>query len=95
MTKTLLTGIATLFLATGAAYATERYYVQCGSRIVYVFGHQGYTFTEIINGKEGRKLSARPFRFDGDSVLHFRGHKCFCIPWEEEGVDKCPGKARD
>jgi len=95
MKKLFLTGIATLFLATGAAYATERYYVQCGSRIVYVFGHQGYTFTEIINGKEGRKLSARPFRFDGDSVLHFRGHKCFCIPWEEEGVDKCPGKARD
>jgi hypothetical protein len=88
MKKVLLTGIAAVFLATGTAQATENYFVQCGHKLVNVYGHHGYTFTEIIKGQERRELSSRMFRFDGGD-LYFHGRKCFCIPPQWEGWT-CP-----
>jgi len=87
MKKLLLTGIAALLLATGTAHANENFYVQCGRKVVNVFGHHGFSFSEVVNGKEGRELPVRAFRLDRDHNVYFRGRKCFCIPWE--GADRC------
>jgi hypothetical protein len=91
MKKLFLSGIAALLLATGTAQATESYFVQCGHKLVNVYGHHGpLTFTEIIKGQQGRELSSRMFRFHG-ADLYFHGRKCFCIPPQWEGFETpCP-----
>jgi hypothetical protein len=80
-----LIGIAALFLATGTAHASEYYLAQCGSKLVYVLGHHGYTFSQIdVDGNLMRELPIRLFRFTG-IALYFRGHKCqlesLASPW--------------
>ena len=88
MKKLLLTGIAVLFLATGTAQATENYFLQCGPRLVNVYGHHGFTYSEIIKG-EPRELSSHTshmFRAKGDS-WYFYGRKCFRIPAMEQTHD--------
>jgi len=87
---TLLTGIATLFLATGAAQATENYFLQCGPRLVNVYGHHGYIYTEIVRGEgregKGREFPERMLRYrNGAPYIH--GRKCFRIPAMEETHD--------
>jgi hypothetical protein len=84
--KVLLTGIAALFLAIGTAQATENYLVQCGTKLVEVLGHHGYSFFEIKKGDRQRELPSRAFRFDKNDNLYFRGHKCSCSSdqWKED-----------
>ena len=74
--KTLFAGIAALLLATGAAHATETFHAQCGHKLIYVFGRNGWSFTTQEEGE----LPERQFRlgFDkkGMRTLYFRGRKC-------------------
>jgi hypothetical protein len=49
MTKTFLTSIAALLLATGTAHATSYSLHQCGSKLIYVYGHHGYTYYLLKN----------------------------------------------
>jgi hypothetical protein len=74
--KLLLTSIAALFLATGAAHATEMFHAQCGHKLIYVFGRNGWSF----GTQEEGELPERQFRlgFDkkGMRTLYFRVRKC-------------------
>ena len=92
MKKTLLTGVAALFLATGPAHATENYYVRCGRKLVNVLGHHGYSFTEIISDDKEVELPARAFRFGRNGAVYFRGRKCRCLSSDNVGMDKCLGE---
>ena len=85
-----LMSIAALFLATGTAQATENYFLQCGPRLVNVYGHHGYIYTEIVRGKGrgegGRELPEHmlPYR---NGTPYFHGRKCFRIPAMEQTHD--------
>jgi hypothetical protein len=79
MKKTLLTGITMLFLATGAAHASSFHITICGNTLVYILGHHGYTFEQIIDN-ERRELSERLFKWT-KSGLYLRGRKC--QPWTD------------
>jgi len=94
MKKLLFTvSVAALFLATGAAQATENYFMLCGDKIINVYGHHGYSFTQIsAKRKRGwhqegdsyysQELPTQAFR-DGpsdDLPWLFRGQKCRRLP---------------
>ena len=89
MKKTLITGIAVLFLATGTAHANEEYYVQCGNpKLIRVWGHHGFEMGYVI-GKRYIPLPSRAFRFDrkGDQYfLYFHNRKCVCAPDQLAGT---------
>ena len=83
MKKLLLAGVATLFLAIGAAQATERYSVRCKGQLFTVYGHHGYMFFRgEPEDNDGKALPDRWFRFGDDDArtghqeLYFRGRKC-------------------
>jgi len=61
-------------LSAPGAHASEYYLALCGRKLVYVLGHHGYSFSQIVDGNE-RELPSRLFRWDA-SDLYFRGHKC-------------------
>jgi hypothetical protein len=88
--KAFLMSIAALFLATGAAQATENYFLQCGPRLVNVYGHHGYIYTEIVRGQGrgegGREFPERMLRYR-NSTPYFHGHKCYRISAMEFGHD--------
>jgi hypothetical protein len=50
MKKLFLTGVAALFLATGAALANEESLHRCGKRLIYVWGHHGFIFALLPKG---------------------------------------------
>ena len=74
MKKTLLTGIAVLLLATGTAHATSFSITVFGNTLVYIHGHHGYTYYQVIDN-ETRELPSKLFTGRGDR-LYFRGRKC-------------------
>jgi len=83
-TKLLLAGIAALFLATGAAQATEHFVMRCGESLIEVFGCHGYHFSKYSETGDGSELSERLFRKRGNytgpdgccSSWTFRGRRC-------------------
>ena len=62
MKKLFLTGVAVLFLATGAAHATERYLVRCAGQVFTVYGHHGYMF---FRGEPANMMNKKSCRIDG------------------------------
>jgi hypothetical protein len=51
MKKLFLIGVAALFLATGTALANEESLQRCGTRLIYVWGHHGFTFALLPKGE--------------------------------------------
>jgi hypothetical protein len=99
MKKLLLTGIAALFLATGAAHAgCHDYYFRCGNKLVNVYGCREWSFSEITGPGKGHELPSHAFRmrYKGapNGGLYFRGRKCSCLNTlmaqaDEWGWEKC------
>jgi hypothetical protein len=77
MKRILLAGVAALFLATGTAHASDYYAIQCGKKRIFVLGHHGYSFTDVVADKE---LPSRHFQaVNGQSdriSWRYRGRRC-------------------
>ena len=76
---------ALVFMALRPAHATEIHVMQCGNKLIDVYGHHGYEFTELkgnpSQGFQRRNLPCRFFRnTDGD--WYFRGKNCHLAPPE-------------
>jgi hypothetical protein len=44
MKKTLITGVAALFLTKGTAHASEDWLDRCGKYLIHTYGHHDYMF---------------------------------------------------
>jgi hypothetical protein len=73
--------LSVLTTAPGA-HANESYFSLCGDKPIYVFGHHGFSFSQMKNGK-AYELDGQLFRFGDGGTLYFRGRKCLMI--------ECPG----
>jgi hypothetical protein len=81
--RALITGVAALFLAMGAAQATEDWLDRCGKYLIHTYGYHGYMFflmpkgaSRIDDDDRKRQLPGKLFRIDDDGNLYFRGRKC-------------------
>jgi hypothetical protein len=84
MRTLFLTGIAALFLATGAAQAgCHEYYFRCGNKLINVSGCRSWGFSEVISKEKQIEISSRgfwmPWRGAPNGGLYFRGRKCSCL----------------
>jgi hypothetical protein len=97
MKKPLLTSIAALFLATGAAHAgCHEWYYRCDNKLVNVQGcnaRNPWHFNEVISKEKSIDLPSRAFRLrdrgDAGSGLYFHGRKCSCLDVLNDGFDDC------
>jgi hypothetical protein len=73
-----LTVIAALvFMALQPAKATSIEVIQCGNKVIRVYGHHGFEFSELKPRE--RALPERRFRSTVDG-WYFRGKKCHPAP---------------
>jgi hypothetical protein len=88
MKKLLLTTIAALFLATGAAQANSNWTFLCGGMTVYVLGHHGYEYAT----EDERILPPQKFKWrwaNSGPILYYRGRKCTCLDGFAGGEEQC------
>jgi hypothetical protein len=68
MTKTInliAVGIAALLLATGTTHATENFEFRCGHINVNVFGHHGYSYSDMSTDRIKWKWNGKAARLNG------------------------------
>jgi hypothetical protein len=88
MKKTLLTGIAALFLATGTAHANHQAYYQCGKKLILANIGKGFEeYVLILDKEHERPLPSRFFRWrDYSDVMYYRGRKCQWREWFDRNL---------